>query len=155
MFIGKYLQEESSNWKYPSIINLNQYLADVSSNLNCFIIVDNFQNVNVNHEKISIILRYPEPFVQTFISRGKNRWRIILGTSLITTLNISATNTIMNLPCSVQKFVIALNPTRSDYKFLPDHLCLVLDHVQYFLNAKPNLLLCAVWHISTTVHTLS
>lgn len=133
----KYLQEEDTKWTRPSIANLNEYVAAVSGNLNCFIVVDNFQNINVNHENIPIILRYPQPFVQTYALDGWKYWRLVLGTSFIGSLNISDTNTRKNFPCSLPKYLIGLNPKRSVEDFFLKHLCLVLDNVEYFLHAKP------------------
>lgn len=133
----KYLEEVNSKWKYPPISNLDRYLSTLSGDINCFIVLDNFRNININPGKIPVILRSPVPLVQTFVLEGKHHWRIILGSSAFRLQNISVPANDVDLPCSVSKYLTSLEASRIYDDFRIQHWCLVINHKEYFMRAKP------------------
>lgn len=129
----EYLEEEKLKWKYPTITNLDDYLSRLSEDANCFIVADNFQTINLEPGKIPVILRNPMPFVHTLASKEKTAWKLVLGTSTLPYRNISVPSYISELPCALSKFLIGFRKGEN----APQHLCLIINHVEYFLQAKP------------------
>lgn len=77
-----YLQEGMSKWKYPQILNLNNYITEISCDFHCFLIDDNFQNVHISQSTNPIILRTPVPFVHRDVRTWAITYHISLGLHL-------------------------------------------------------------------------
>lgn len=133
-----YHAEEKPKCNYPTIPNLEKYLADLSIGGACFIVIENFQGVNMNHRKIPIILRNPAPIVRTSFESGHITWRMVLGPSSLNIQNISVHHEWKYyLPCLMSKMLIGLFWKPDGNDALQD-LCLTINHREYFVNAKPS-----------------
>lgn len=121
-----YLKEIKNRWVYPMIQNLNDYLTQLlPPNKNCFTVIDNFQNANLNSFANPVILRRPEPVVITFKSEQYNFYNVIFG---VASTNITGKFS-MIIQCTLSEYLVGL-VENSD-------TCLRINLTKFTLNSKP------------------
>lgn len=137
----EYLDQERLKLKYLEIDNLENYLDQLSAESSCFVVLENFQYINMNHTKTPIILRTQVPFVQTYFQfkwKDNPTWRIMLGPSISRFQNFSVNQELENLTCSISKYLIGLDSETSDEPAY-HNLCMMINLGEYFMHAKaPN-----------------
>lgn len=122
---AKYLQENNVQFFYPVLANLNSYITELSGGTNCFIVIDNFQNMNMRTLKFPIFLRSPVPYVVRIDDSLVYKYRITFGAKMVFQ---ESNYTFANVTCQTSNF-LAANLFR-DY-------CLSVDFIKFSLLAKP------------------
>lgn len=133
----EYLQESTTKWNYPAIINLDYYLSKLSGKVNCFNLLDNFQKINIHPCRIPIILRSPMPLVQTYSDvYGDYNLKLIFGAKSITAKNISVPETPPLFECipSGNYYWKAVDST---IQTTLQSICFIADIKRFFRRAKP------------------
>lgn len=69
---------EIANLQYPAIRNLDTYINQLIKSTNCLIVIDNFQNVNIQLEKTPVILRSQVPLVLLYYQNSGNIHRELI-----------------------------------------------------------------------------
>lgn len=79
---NRFLREKNGNYIYPVLTNINTYMAQLSGDMNCFTVVENYENVNMHPPQFLVILRFTGPYVIREISAGVLvTYRVIFGPS--------------------------------------------------------------------------
>lgn len=129
-----YIKDKQKEWMIPTIKNLDSYLAQISGNRNCFMILDNFQNANLEPNKIPVILRSPKPFLNTYLEYTGHGWRILFGSSTFRVENVYANRSLKYFKCATSKYIRGMDPPSQKYV---RQLCLSINMIEYFLGSKP------------------
>lgn len=123
-----YFEEKQNQPEYPTVLNLNIYLSQISSLKNCFVVVDNFQNVNFEQFSFPSIIRHHVPVVSRDhgmlgVHYGVRFSRVPLGER-----NISSTNKVAAL-CPLNRFLVE--------GFSNMGPCRLINLKEYFHKTKP------------------
>lgn len=126
-----YLVDVADEGKYPIIENLNNFIIQLaaSGNRNCFVVIDNFQNINFNSMVYPLVLRRPIPIIHQGSPVGDE---IVLG---------PATKYLQNLSVSVRvrddaSFKCPLSKIFIGYEYGSD-TCLRINLAVFLRYSKP------------------
>lgn len=102
------------------IRNLNLHLAQFSKDRICFIVLENFQEINIGMLETPVTLRRPIPIVHRYKNGMSTVYKIILGTALY---NFSSLENSSLLSCLPSKYLV--------------YTCLQINLPKYFHRIKP------------------
>lgn len=120
------LQEEKQRWTFPDIENLNEYIRPFQD-LNCLIIISNFQGVNLFPKmEYPLVLKQPFPVAVTVTDAYFSTPTLDIAWGLI-----SGKNHIFN--CSFTKFLSRFSITSS----IVAQYCSQIIHTEYIKQIRP------------------
>lgn len=118
-------EEVHGKFRYPVVSNINSYLRHMSGDRNCFIVVDNFQNINLLESTFPLILRFPATFIiQEIFLVNHISYRIIFGPGNKLHTNISSQE---DFPCPT----LFAQVVKRDY-------CFSVNLTKFSLFSKPS-----------------
>lgn len=124
-------EERERHNNYPTILNLREYLHIISfRDTSPLIILDNFQNINLDKTDIPIIIRNPVPVVHQQKYGDKTYLSITLAASMISLKNLSLSVKVPEVPCPASKFLI---PFGSNKRW---DICLRVNHTRFAPHIK-------------------
>lgn len=126
------LAESKLQMKYPPLVNLNEYLSQISSEGKCLTVLDNFQRINVPQLNTPLILRRPVPSILWAEQQSRVLIYPILAADTLELRNVSSFLS-RELYCPLSKFLSDINLTRGfEYK----DVCVRIKMNEYVLQVK-------------------
>lgn len=130
-----YLQDYHHSWNYPIVENLNKHLFQLCTYHQCFIVIENYQRINVRKLHYPIVLRNPVPLVHQ-ISRPprshklqrKISYSIVAGIETSHFVNISVPLKLSSRYCPLSKYLIRYD------KY--DVACLEIESSQFVRHSR-------------------
>lgn len=99
-----HLEDIANRWKYPVLPNLNTYLGKLSTELSSFIIVDNFQVINLIQPVTPIVLRNPVPIIYRIPSFWQVAYQLEFAASKVSLENVSFSHLTAHSTCPSSKY---------------------------------------------------
>lgn len=135
-FLKDIFSRYSKSWTYPVVANLEDFMIQISGHMTCFVVVDNFQGINVFPVGIPVVLRTPTPILEEHIfthrlrsSRTQTIHKIILGIYMSHLRNLSLPKDLASFRCPLSKFLVGYIKSRN--------VCLLIKSAEFFRNARP------------------
>lgn len=124
-----YLGEKAKKYEHPVVTNINSFVGQIVEDRRCFIVVDNFQNVNMYRSEFPLVLRFPIPYVIRELSYDDLvTFRIVFGSGADPQKNLTSD---YHISCPAY--------FAEDFK---QAYCMSINFTEFSLKAKPST--CAI-----------
>lgn len=123
--LRKFLQEKSSDWRFPTIENLEEYISPFAS-AKCLVIIDNPRQIDLVGNYNPIIIRALHPITIKFSNGEDNKF----GPESLIGLNISSKKRTF-VPCPFSDFFM------KTLQYWSEEICYHLNFPLYWNHTKP------------------